>query len=568
MYLASLVKVPNKVLLCLAMGLVSPVLLAGELQFALANYSVSENGSTLQISVARTGTVGSAAGVTVKSVEGTATAGNDFKAVSTALAWTGGDSEAKTVNISITDDATTEGAETFTLQLQNPTGDTVGATGTTTITIADYEEGTLQFSATSFAADESAGTATITINRVNGSNGAVGITVKTTDDSAKSGSDYEALDLAVSFADGETSASVPLTVIDDDLAELSESLTLTLSAISGGAILGADKTATLTITDSDSDFTPALDAIELQSQAITRPPLVDLKKTSVMDPESTYLEIINSIPVLEIGEVTAVQPTSGVMEILLGTDKFYFYPVAVRRSDPGSLPLVLIESDHSAHFITSQEITVDVQPALGGLSTFQDALAEVDLPELTVTDNGNITVQVDQGPAPFERDQNGELVINNSFYDRWHFRPQGLATISDAAAEGTRLVSHPLFPDETMIAVTFKDGSDYRQQVLTTAPINAQEALTRINARVDVRSVVHQDYGVVVLTSLLDTFAGIQGATEYTLLADYQIRRVENPESSALGFSTIPDVNGDGLVDFKMVYANGEEQYFLLKSYR
>jgi hypothetical protein len=118
-----------------------------------------------------------------------------------------------------------------------------------------------------------------------------------------------------------------------------------------------------------------------------------------------------------------------------------------------------------------------------------------------------------------------------------------------------------------MIAVTFKDGSDYRQQILTTAPINAQEALTRINARVDVRSVVHHDYGVVVLTSLLDTFAGIQGATEYTLLADYQIRRVENPESSAPGFSTIPDVNGDGLVDFKMVYANGEEQYFLLKSY-
>jgi hypothetical protein len=563
------VRIPiiNKALYCLLWGAVSPMLLAGELQFALASYSVSENGSTLQITVARSGTVGSAAGVTVKSIEGTATAGNDFKAVSTALTWTGGDSDPKTVNISITDDPTTEGDETFTLELQNPTGDTVGAIGSTTITITDYEEGTLQFAQTSFTADESDGTATITINRVNGTNGAVAITLKTADDTAKSGSDYDALDLTVSFADGVSSASVPLTVLDDDLAELSESLTLSLSAISGGAILGADKTATLTITDSDSDFTPSLDVIELQSPTITRPPLVDLKKTSVMDAESTYLEIINSIPVLEIGEVSAEQPTSGVMEILLGTDKFYFYPVAVRRNDPGSKPLVLIESDHSAHFITSQDITVDVQPALGGLSTFQDALTEVELPELTVTENGNITVQVDQGPAPFERDENGELVINNSFYDRWHFRPLGVATISDATAESTRLIAHPLFPDETMIAVTFKDGSDYRQQILTTAPVNAQEALTRINARVDVRSVVHRDYGVIVLTSLLDTFAGIQGATEYTLLADYQIRRVEHPESTALGFSTIPDVNGDGLVDFKMVYANGEEQYFLLMSY-
>ncbi len=557
----------HKALTLLIASLLSAVLAAGELQFAEATYSVAENGTTIQITVTRTGAVGSQATVTVKSVDGTATAGNDFKAVSAALTWAAGNADSQTVNISITDDATTEGDEIFTLELQNPTGDTVGAVGATTITITDYEEGILQFAATEFAADESDGTANIIISRSNGIDGEVGITIKTTDDSAKSETDYEAVDLAVSFEDGVSSVAVPITLLDDELAELSESLTLTLSAISGGAVLGSDSTATLTITDSDNDFTPSLDLIELESATITQPPLVDLKKISVMDAESTYLEIINDIPVLEIGEVAAEQATSGVMEIALGTDKYYFYPLSVRRSESGSQPHVLVAADHSARFITSQDITIDVQPALGGLSTFQDALTEVELPELTITENGNITVQVDQGPAPFERDENGELVINNSFYDRWHFRPVLLASLSEATGESTRIVSHPQFPNETMIAVTFKDGTDYRQQILAPAPINAAEALLRINARIDVRSVVQRDYGVIVLTSLLDTFAGIQGATEYTLLADYQIRRVEFPESTSLGFSTIPDVNGDGLVDFKMVYANGEEQYFLLMSY-
>lgn len=555
---------PLKLCLVWLFGAVCSAASAATLDFELASYTVSENGSTLQVSVTRTGAIGTAAGVTVRSVDGTATAGDDFKAVSAALAWSGGDGDAQTVNISLTDDATTEGDETFTLELQNPTGDTLGATATATITISDFEEGTIEFTVTNFEANEDTGSADIVINRVNGSDGAVGITIKTADDTAKAEADYEAVDLAIAIADGETSATVPVTLINDESAELSESLTLTLSAVSGGAILGSSKEATLTISDTDSDFTASLDVIELESPVITQPPLVDLTKTSLMDPESTYLDIINEISVLQTGEVLAEQTSDGLISITLGTDKFYFHPLAVRRSDIGAEPSVLIADDHSARFVTDQDITIDVQPALGGISTLQAALEAMAIPELVITPGGNITIQADQGPAPFERNSQGQLVINNSFYDRWHFRPLGVARIVDESAEGVSLLAHPTFTDETLVSVVFKDGTDYREQILSTAPVNANDLVERIEARVGITEARVLDYGVVLISSVLDSFAGITGATEFTLLADYQVRRAASDSTILLGFFDAGDINGDGLEDFKMVYENGDEQYFLL----
>ena len=63
---------------------------------------------------------------------------------------------------------------------------------------------------------------------------------------------------------------------------------------------------------------------------------------------------------------------------------------------------------------------------------------------------------------------------------------------------------------------------------------------------------------------MLDSFAGITGATEFTLLADYQVRRADSDSTILLGFFDAGDINGDGMEDFKMVYENGDEQYFLL----
>ncbi len=51
-----------------------------------------------------------------------------------------------------------------------------------------------------------------------------------------------------------------------------------------------------------------------------------------------------------------------------------------------------------------------------------------------------------------------------------------------------------------------------------------------------------------------------------TLFADYSIRKVPNFVSTMVGFTLTNDQNNDAIYDYKMIYANGEEQYFFLVS--
>lgn len=101
--------------------------------------------------------------------------------------------------------------------------------------------------------DESAGSASITITRADGSDGAVSVKVTSNDGTASvADEDYEAVNETVSFADGDVAAkTVTVRIRDDDDLEDDETLMLTLSTTTGGAGVGANTTAILTILDSD-----------------------------------------------------------------------------------------------------------------------------------------------------------------------------------------------------------------------------------------------------------------------------------------------------------------------------
>ncbi|RVU02348.1 hypothetical protein EOE18_17175 [Novosphingobium umbonatum] len=93
-----------------------------------------------------------------------------------------------------------------------------------------------------------------TVTRANGSDGAVSASYTVTLNSADA-SDLAAgttLTGTVSFAAGQTSANIVLGVLGDTLVEGDETLTVTLSAPTGGATLGSVTTATGTITNDDT----------------------------------------------------------------------------------------------------------------------------------------------------------------------------------------------------------------------------------------------------------------------------------------------------------------------------
>lgn len=241
----------------------------GALQFSTTSYSVDETDGSVSNVIALRRVNGSSGAVSVDvSDVGTGTAtgsGTDYTFTSpTTVNWGDGDSADKNVTLVLVDDGDVEGSETVNLSLGNVTGGaSIGTPGTATVNIADDDApasaGELQFDAASYSVDEGVGSATITVNRINGTAGAVGVDFATSDGTATAGSDYTGNGGTLSWADGEGGAKTFTVAISDDvIVEMNETIALTLSSPTGGATLVAPSTAILTINDDDTNLTMTL----------------------------------------------------------------------------------------------------------------------------------------------------------------------------------------------------------------------------------------------------------------------------------------------------------------------
>ena len=89
-----------------------------------------------------------------------------------------------------------------------------------------------------------------------------GVVYNPFDGTAMSPSDYTCPSGNLIWADGDTAdKTITATIIDDNVFEPSQDFTVALSAPSGGATLGANTTATNTITDNDSAPTFTIDTV-------------------------------------------------------------------------------------------------------------------------------------------------------------------------------------------------------------------------------------------------------------------------------------------------------------------
>lgn len=112
--------------------------------------------------------------------------------------------------------------------------------------------GVLQFDAASYTVDEVSQTATFAITRTGGSSGEVSVQVSTADGTAVAGSDYGATTTTATFSDGDTGAkSGTVIIFNDSDHEAEETINLALSAATGGATIGDQNSAVVTIVDDD-----------------------------------------------------------------------------------------------------------------------------------------------------------------------------------------------------------------------------------------------------------------------------------------------------------------------------
>ena len=220
-------------------------------RFGSATYTVAE-GTALTVTVLRANGLGSSVSVDY-AVQGssTATGGQDYTLADGTVTF-GVGITSQSIAIPTLQDTLAEGSEKIVLKLVNPSHGAVGVPDTATVTMTDNDTpGTMQFSAATYGVNENAGPATVRVTRA-GANLASNVTVQfATTNGTGTAADYADATRILTFAAGEAFKDVPITIVDDAVAEGNETVVLTLSNPSPGATLGAIRTAVLTIRDDE-----------------------------------------------------------------------------------------------------------------------------------------------------------------------------------------------------------------------------------------------------------------------------------------------------------------------------
>jgi surface-anchored protein len=124
--------------------------------------------------------------------------------------------------------------------------------------------GQLEFDATSYQVNENAGTASVTVHRVEGSDGRLTVDYATSNGTATAGPDYTSASGTLTFEDQETVKTITVPITNDSADEADETVNLTLSNAGpsylndylvdaeGRTLLGANGTAVLSILNDDS----------------------------------------------------------------------------------------------------------------------------------------------------------------------------------------------------------------------------------------------------------------------------------------------------------------------------
>lgn len=244
---------------------------AGVLEFESAyGYGLESEGAAY-LTVLRQG--GSEGEVTVQytAYSGSASPDSDYGAISDILTFADGE-VSKVIAVPIYDDSEMEGDEDFTVVLSSPTGGaSIGAAGSAGVTIGDDDNwipdpaGVFQLEVASYTAYEGEGYISFTVNRTDGAGGTVSVDVGFSSGSAMAGEDYDAAVQTLTFAEGETSKTLGVTIHDDSEAEELEAFGVTLFNPTGGASIGLLSTASVSIVDNDVYIPPSYGVFDLES---------------------------------------------------------------------------------------------------------------------------------------------------------------------------------------------------------------------------------------------------------------------------------------------------------------
>ncbi|MEH1863116.1 MAG: PA14 domain-containing protein [Nostoc sp.] len=229
--------------------LYSPVLEAS-ITLGSSSMTVNEGSDSVTVKIIRSGDSSGTSSIKYATIGNTATKGVDYgsEGVESAgtLIFAPGQSSAQ-VSIPINDDSSIEADESFSFVIDQAEGATLGVQRTLSITIQDNDRSGLDFSQP--VVNEGDGTAKVTVTRGNAS-AAASVSYITQDGTAKAGSDYQTVSGSLSFLAGQTSNTIVIPILNDNVGESNETFALKFSNAVGVQL--TNQQTSITIIDNDS----------------------------------------------------------------------------------------------------------------------------------------------------------------------------------------------------------------------------------------------------------------------------------------------------------------------------
>ena len=222
------------------------------LSFINPSNSVFKNAGSLVVAVVCSNPRVEPLSVLYSTANGTATAGVDYTATSGMLVFTNGIGT-NTFTVPIINNSLVTGNRTFSLNLSSPTppGQLVPPS-TQTVTIIDNNSG-MSFSSPTYTVLKTGVAATITVLRTDNTNTVSSVNFATANGTAVAGLDYLATNGTCVFANGQTSQTFSVTVINNTVVQPDKTVLLQLSNPTNG-MLFAPYAATLTIHDTSGSL--------------------------------------------------------------------------------------------------------------------------------------------------------------------------------------------------------------------------------------------------------------------------------------------------------------------------
>ena len=244
----------------------------GDALLSVEDVTVDEDGGPAVFTVEVLDTLTEALSVDYSTNSSTAIAGEDFTEASGTITFNS-TTTTHTISVPIVADTVDEDDEQFSVAFipQGVTGRSTEATATI-VDASDPPRASIA-APREVTAREDTATVSFTIKLSTVSQRSVEVAYSTADGTATAGEDYRGVAAeAVTFAPGATTQTFAVQILDDEVAEVAETFTVSLAVVDADTVtLGSQSTATVTVTDNEDE--PALsitDATASEGAAVIR----------------------------------------------------------------------------------------------------------------------------------------------------------------------------------------------------------------------------------------------------------------------------------------------------------